>query len=100
MKIVCFHSLFYYLAEFYNNSVPVLDAREKKLKLPDNAKNIVETFPRFSGTIPQDSVVLACYTASKYEKNGLLYASFNILWAAVLCGEDASVYISIYFFYD
>jgi hypothetical protein len=71
-------------------SVPILDARNAKLQLPRDIKNVVEAFPRFSGSVPQDSVVLACYTTSKYEKNDV-FASFNILWAAVLCGNDASV---------
>jgi hypothetical protein len=69
--------------------VPISDAHKNNLKLPDNAKNVVEDFPRFSGTVPQDSVVLACFTTSKYMKNSDIYASFNIQWAAVLCGEDA-----------
>lgn len=77
--------------EFTYGLVPILDAREKRPKLSENAKNVVETFPRFSGIILQDSVVLACYTTSQYEKNNDLYASFNILWAAILCGEDALV---------
>jgi hypothetical protein len=71
--------------------VPILDARKHKIKLPENAKNIVNTFPRFPGSIPTDSVVLACYTTSKYEKNGNTHASSNILWAAVLCGNNLSV---------
>lgn len=40
--------------------------------------------------MPEDSAVLVCYTTSKYDKNGV-HASFNIVWAAVLCGNDASV---------
>jgi hypothetical protein len=74
-----------------NDPVPILDARGKTLNLPENAKKIIDTFPRFSGSIPKDSVVLVCYTTSKYEKNSNIFASFNILWAAVLCGNDASV---------
>jgi len=76
-----------------NVSVPIMDARGKQFKLPDDVKRI-EKFPRFSGTVPQDSVILACYTTSKYEKNDVC-ASFNILWAAVLCGNDALVSICI-----
>jgi hypothetical protein len=66
----------------------VLDARQKKINLPNDVKSIVNTFPRFSGSVPQDSVILACFTTSKYMKNNEIYASFNIQWAAVLCGED------------
>ena len=55
-------------------------------------KDIVDTFPRFSGPVPQDSVALVCYTTSKYVKNKDIYASFNIQWAAVLCGEAESVF--------
>jgi hypothetical protein len=75
--------------ELYTYSVPILDAREKKLKLPDDLKNVVKSFPRFSGSVPQDSVVLTCYTTSKYEKNGNPHASFNIQWAAVVCGDES-----------
>lgn len=69
--------------------VPILDVRKEKIELPGSIKDITRIYPRFSGGVPQDSVVLVCYTLSKFEKNNAVNASLNLMWAAVLCGNDA-----------
>jgi hypothetical protein len=46
--------------------------------------------PRFHGPVPEDAVVLACFTAGSYSTAaGEFCVSHNILWAAVLCSADA-----------
>ena len=51
---------------------------------------INNNLPRFHGPVPEDAVVLACFTAGSYSTAaGGFRISHNILWAAVLCSADA-----------
>jgi hypothetical protein len=63
-------------------------------------KNIDKALPRYDGIVPEGSFAVVCYTSVGYTKGekGVktkkqddpnFKVSKNILWAAVLCGEDA-----------
>jgi hypothetical protein len=84
----------------YYWSVPILDARTKKIQLPEGLKTIVEEFPRFEGRVSQDSLMLVCYTNSSYTKDSSFHISHNIIWAAVLSTVDQSVFVLSLFCFE
>jgi hypothetical protein len=74
--------------------VPIFDGRNCQIKLPDDLKNLSEKLPRFDGIVPDDSFVVASYTVVSYLNNRKEFKiANNILWAVVLCGENASVFL-------
>lgn len=68
--------------------VPILDARDKTIRLPADLKTIEKDFPPFEGPVPSDSLALVCYTNGGYTKDDRFHLSHNILWAVILQGPD------------
>jgi len=81
-------------AENYTNSVTILDARKHKLT-STMFKNAVGTLPVYDGTVPMDSLMLVCYSNTSYVKDKIFSVNHNLLWAAVLYGEDSLVIFSL-----
>jgi hypothetical protein len=73
--------------------------RKHTLSFPESLKGIDKSLPRFNGIVLEGSFAVVCYTSVGYTKGekGMrnnkqddpnFKVSKNILWAAVLCGED------------
>ena len=72
-------------------SVPVFDARYKKIQLPHGIRDVPKTFPLFRGEIPHDAIVLIGYSTTAYNAKRTLEdisVLLNIVWAAVLASAD------------
>ena len=51
-------------------------------------KNAVGMLLVYDGTVPMDSLMLVCYSNTGYVKDKIFSVNHNLLWTAVLCGED------------
>ena len=58
-------------------------------------QNAVGTLPVYDGRVPMDSLMLVCYSNTSYVKDKVFSVNHNLLWAAVLCGEDSLVNFSL-----
>ena len=68
-------------------SVPIFDARFKKIKLPEGIREVPLNFPLFTEKIPRDSLVLIGYSTAVYNSSKSpddSSVALNIVWAAVL----------------
>ncbi|KAF9455337.1 hypothetical protein BDZ94DRAFT_801857 [Collybia nuda] len=70
------------------DEIPIFNGCGKEIKLPTGLQTIANDFSAFNGPVPQDSLVLVCYTNGGFMRGGDFCMSHNIVWAIVLETPD------------
>jgi hypothetical protein len=80
-------------------SVPIFDARHKRIALPGGIRNVPKNFNVFEGPVPIDSIVLIAYSVAGYPASRApedTSVSLNIAWAAVLASQEDPCVLSFF----